>query len=393
MKIDFLWSQREKDKYFLALDFGTQVLKSLIFKREGEKIVILGAISETFEHPEMSDKQYFQPELIKKILTRVIQNSKNQAGVKKIEYILLGFSSNILKSRISIRNFNRNNPTEKIQEKEEGEITKKILAITRQEISHTISQEFGILPSDITFINSRILEIKNDGYNIPQLKGFSGQNLDFRIISTFLLKYYLGVIIKVLKDLNLKNIRIIQPAENLNVSIQDKKINGLFLDIGGSMTQILLLRDGEFQVMDEFPLGGEIFTQQLSEKLGITKAEAEDLKIRYSNRLLSEEVRSRIKEFLIAPTQSWFKNLNKKLKNSNISQSKGLLSSNIFLLGGGSQLLEIEDILANGNWDSQNFPSKPRVKIISPNDLKGIEDKTKKINNPQYVPPLLICYG
>jgi len=394
---------KKKDQYFLALDIGTKTVKALIFKKAGEKIIILGSSLESLELFGVFDSWSLQEDLIKKVILKTIQEARQnfasqslggQTQKQKIWPTFLGLSANILKSKISFQNFKRTKPKEKIQEKEKEKILKGVISCSQKEISQEIRQESGILTRDLRFLNLKILETKIDGYEVPQLPGFSGQNLEFRILNTFLLKYSLETIEKIFQDLNLKILQILSPVQNLPQVLGDKKIGGLFLDIGGEISQIILLRENKIHSIAEFPIGGEIFSQRLSETLGISLTEAEDLKIRYSKKLLTEEVRKRVKEIFYRDTQTWFNNLKLELKKTLLPQIRGLIPSVIFLCGGGSLLPEIEEILTDGDWEDLLFlRGQPKVKFLIPKDLENIEDRTKKLNSPQNIPSTLLCYA
>ena len=190
----------------------------------------------------------------------------------------------------------------------------------------------------------------------------------------------------------MNNLRLISEAESLFLAFSGQKITAIFLDIGGQFTKIVLMKGGQLQVVNGFEMGGEVFSQKLSQALGITKIQAESLKIKYTQRILSEGVRKRVKEILFFGSELWFNNLKLKLKD--ISHRAGkILPSTIFLFGGGSLLPEIEEILNEEKWEDLPFLGQPRIKFILPKDLKSIKDKAKIITISQYIPSLLLCYA
>ena len=81
---------------------------------------------------------------------------------------------------------------------------------------------------------------------MQQLQGFKGRDLDFRILVTFLPKYYLSDLEKIIKALKLRNLKMINLAEGLPEILNNEKSEGIFLDIGGDLTQIFLISRGEF---------------------------------------------------------------------------------------------------------------------------------------------------
>lgn len=383
--------RRAKEKYFLALDLGTEAIKGLLFEKVNGKITILKSSLQYFQPFGVFDSRFFETGLVKKTLSKTIEEITFQMDRKvRPKYTVLGLPANILKSQIFFKRLKRKNPKEKIQEKEAKSIINSILAKTQKDISQEFTQKTGILAKDIYFLDLKILEIKIDGYKVSQLLNFSGQDVDFRLISTFLLKYDLEKVKKDIQDLGFKILKIVDSAESLLSALGDKSLSGIFLDIGGKVSKIIIIKDGEIQRVSEFDGGGDDFSQILSQTLGISRAETEDLKVRYSKKNLSEGVRKRIKEIVLPTTKRWFNNLKGKLEE--VQTSIGVFPPVIFIFGGGSILPEVQEVLNEGDWGGLSFLGKPTADLLLPKDLKNIEDKTQSLTSPQNIPSLLLCY-
>ena len=428
--INSLLFKKEKAEIFLGLDIGTEAVKAIIFSFSGKKdkkITILGNSFSYFDSYGIFNSKDFEADVIKKTISKTIEETKSKVNQKPSEakpsesedegkpergklhrlpseaktseaadetksqrppnLTLLGLPANILKGRIVFQSFRRENPQSMIIDKKEKEVIyQKILSKTQKEISQIFARESGILPKDIHFINLKILEIKIDGYVVPAIQGYDGENLDFRILAIFLPKYYLENVKKNIQGLIPGGLEILNLAEVLPYFFRNRVADGIFLDVGGNLTQIFLVNNGKLNKVDEFQIGGETFSQTLSQSLGLEISEARALKENYSKGELSEEgVRKRVREIFSQSLEEWFKNLKLKLK------THSLLPSTFFLFGGGSQLPEIQEILEEGDWEGFSFFTPPKVKFIYPKDFRNIEDITKKLNSLQNVPLLLIA--
>jgi len=410
---------QKKEEIFLGLDIGTEAVKAIIFslsEKKDKKITILGNSLSYFDSYGVFDSQDFEADVVKRTISKTIKEAQEKVNQKPSEagdetlsqrppnLRLLELPANILKGRIVFQSFKRKNSQSIIDKKEKEVIYQKILSKAQNEISQIFATESGILPKDIHFINLKILEIKIDGYQVPAIQGYDGENLDFRILAIFLPKYYLENIRKIIQDLiptdfyKEERLKILNLAELLPYFFKDRIVDGIFLDVGGNLTQIFLVDNGKLNNVDEFEIGGKTFSQALSQGLGIEISGARVLKENYSKGELSEEVRERVREIFSQSLGDWFKNLKLKLKTQRIFDggrtSAGLLlPSTFFLFGGGSQLPEIQEILEEGNWRGFSFFTPPKVKFIYPKDFRNIEDITKKLNSPQDVPALLLCYA
>lgn len=368
--------KRKKEKFFLVLDIGTEALKTLIYKREGERIVVFGSYLLPFDE--------FSP--FEKPIRDAIEEAKKKVG-RKIENLFLTLPANILKGRLISQTFKREKAEKKIDEREEKEILEKVLGEAKKRISQIFSESSGILKEDIQFINFQILETKIEGYKISSLLGYKGKNLDFRIFATFLPKFYFENVRAILKNLPIQ--KIVHLAEGIIVFVKEIN-NGIFLDVGGELTQIFLIKDGGLEAIDEFGIGGRIFSQSLSETFGLRERDAQILKERYSKKEFSKESSDRIREIFSFPLQNWFKNLKSKLKEFS---GEKLLPSNFFLFGGGSSLPEIQEILETGNWEDIVFSNKIETKLIYPKDLRNVKFETLVLNNPQIIPSILLAFN
>ena len=392
--------QRKKDKCFLSLDIGTEAAKVLFFslneeKGKGRVVNILGSSLHYFDSYGAFEGDNFDEKIIQRTLAGAMKEASydfQRVIGKKVKdkaelSAVISLPANIIRSRIVIQSQKREKIKDVIDRKEEEFIRQKVLEGARLKVSQAFSQESGILPKDIHFAALKILEAKIDGYEVPVLRGYDGKNLNFRILTIFLPADYLKIIGNIANSLGLKNAKITHSAQSfLHFPYLSERSDGIFLDIGGNLTQIFLLSRGKLEQVEEFEMGGKTFSKTLSESLGLNIKSARILKENYSKGVLSEQVRERIREIFSQPSAEWFNNLKLKLL-----AKKSFLPSTFFLCGGGSLLPDIQEILERGNWQEVPIISPPKVQFIYPKDLANIVDKTNKLNSPKDIGPILIC--
>ena len=141
--------------------------------------------------------------------------------------------------------------------------------------------------------------------------------------------------------------------------------DGDFFDIGGEVIQAFFLKSGVLESIELFNKGGADFTERIFDVFTIDKEEARRLKEKYSKGFLSPETENRIKEIFSVEKKIW-RDLFKKSQKSSV-----------FLFGGGSALAEVKNIFK-------------RRKVIDLNDLKSVQDLSKKTKDPQFIPSILI---
>jgi len=395
---------KPKKEAILVLDIGTEAVKALIFEKKNEKVVVLGASLQYFDWFGVFDSRDFETDIIKNTVLKAVEEVQRQAG-KNPKKVLLGLPANILKGKIVSHSLKRKNPKETISKTKEKEIYQQVLRESRKAICQQIAKESGILSSDIHFLSSEIIETRIDGYLVPNLYQYQGKKLGFKILASFLPIYYLeNIQKKILLPLNFKEVKILHEAQNLQNFLLKETIEGIFIDVGGEITQIFLVKNGKIEGFSEFEGGGRFFSQSISQTLGLDEKEARLWKERYSRGLFSEQSRKKIEEILSPEQRNWLLNLNSSLKKIN---SKKLLPSLVFLFGGGSLLPGISEILEKDFGKDLAITSSPQVKFLYPKDLKNIEFKVLTsegnkvlaesealtLKNLQYVPSLLNCYA
>lgn len=369
---------------FLALDLGTEAVKCLVCKKENSEIIVLGTALQYFEEYGVFDGRVFGMDVVKKAILKAIEGAYDEFVVSSEKEkipgdgwrnwpLLVGLPPDILKARVVEQSFRRDEQKKKISKKEQECIYQQVLKQAQQEVSQRFTRDSGILANELQWISSKILARKIDGYLVARLQGYQGQNLEFKILAIFSPKYYFETIKRVFGDLGLRVLKIMHIAENLPPTFSgSEKVGGLppiaeeglFFDVGGEVSQIFSIRGGSLEQIKEFKGGGKMFSQKLSETLGISEESARVLKERYAKGLLSQESRQRIREMFLEEKRKWSKDL------------KRFLCSNIFLFGGGSLLPEIQESL-------------PGAKLL---DLGSLAPRLPG-GQAQYIPALLIAYA
>lgn len=415
--------KKREEKFLLALDIGTEAVKAIIFQKSDDKIYVLANSLQYFEKYGVFSGRYSEKNIIKNTIEKTIDglrenlsfsfisaDLKNKIKEQKRWEVLVGISPDKFKGRIVFQEFLRQKPSQKISKEEENIVCQEVIKKAQEEISKKFAPKLGILPGDIYLNSTKILEVKIDGYNVPALCGYEGKNLRFRILVTFLSKYYLEDIQEIFKEqpfgesafgwtrsfgatksasrpVGFKIIKVVHPAEVLYY----KEENGIFIDIGGSITQFFLIEDGSPQEINEFDVGGKFFSEKLSQNFGIDEDTAKALKEEYSDKLLSIEAFQKIKKIFHDGQKNWYLNLKEKIGRM---EPERLFSSDIYIFGGGSLLPDIKDVLEEGTILSSKepaIPDTPKIKIIYPKDLKNIENLSVGLKSPQNIPTLLIC--
>lgn len=414
---------------FLGLDIGTESVKAMVFTKEKGRVRILGFSLKYFDRFGVFDSRDFERDVYKKAISKIIDEAVSEDFKKrksKFSSVFLLLPPNILKGRIVSQKIIRDKYKEVISRSEEGSIYQSVFQKVKQKSSHSFKEEAGILPEELEFIDRDFLEIKIDGYPVPNLSGLNGRFLDFKILVTFLPKRYFQNVQGLMCSLGLKRFKLVHESELLRLFLDSENkpelSNSILLDIGGRATQVFLVNNKRIDFVGEFDIGGESFTQSLIERFGLMFNRARFLKHRYSKGVLSEAVGKEIKKDFLTISDDWFLSLKSRL----LGLGKEILfPPNIFIFGGASLLADIRKVLERRYLSDLRFAGVVHLGFLYPKTLGLIsKDHTRLLNksqafskegfstlklqnsqshiydrlklfleSPQYTPISLICYG
>jgi len=388
------WGKEKEYKFFLTLDIESDLIRCLIFQIRKGKIFILAHSLEYFENSGFFATLFTETEILKKTIQKAIIQAENnllfslkdEKLKKKIKEKnfwrgLVVFPPSILKAEIVSVKFIRKEPSKKISKKEKEDIFDFITERAREKISDIFEKKFGILRNEIKWLDFDVLEIKINGYNVPCLLGFSGKEIELKVLSVFAVKDYFQKIKKMMQELGLRDLKIVHKAEGIRFYLEQEKKEGFFVEIENGFSRIFWAENGILKEMREFSEGAELFSQGLAEDFGLDESTARDMIIRYCARELTPETSEKIKEMLLKRVKKWTEKLIYEIKK--IGKEKAVFFD-VFLFGNLIQIPELQETI------KKEIGKKP--KILSLDKLKKVENSSKNQIGPEFFSSLLVCY-
>ena len=375
--------------YFLALDFGSSSIKSLLFKisEDGKRVDIQG-FGESRQFPlsdNIANKEEGKMSRIvlaaQKSIGEACKNTKIRTPLK----VILGAAGDLLHGDSITKRYIREDAKEKINLIELKNIIQKTQWSAWDNIRKFVRDETGYSEFNIKLINSRIQEIKVDGYRVTNPLGFSGREIVISIFNVYSTEEHLEFLNNIAGRLNLELSCIAaEPyavAQALSAGSNDK-ISALLLDVGDFTTDITFIQENKVRFIKTIALGGRIFNQRLSNELCIDNNDAEAIKIKYGNNLLSPTVTKKIAHIIKRDIDIWLNAL--ELSLTSISKQE-ILPSDILLYGAGSQLPDLKTALEDGNWRKNlSLPRRLVVNLLLPESFFNIINLPAEFNRPQF---------
>jgi len=283
----------------LALDVGTAFIKALIFSIDlkEQKGEVVGVGRQRQKLGDMDAGAVTDIAGVVASCEKAIREAEKQAKLRP-DQVILGIAGELVKGTTTTVHYERTKPQIKIDLSELKSIIQKVQWKAFDNVRKQLAYETGQKEIDIKLINAAIVDVKIDGYRVTNPLGFQGKDVSISIFNAYAPLVHLGALQTIAEELDMDLLSI--AAEPYAVArcmgIEDAlEFSAIFIDIGGGTSDIAVVRNGGIEGCKMFALGGRAFTKRVSNELGISFAEAEELKIKYSNDLLPTDVMVKVK--------------------------------------------------------------------------------------------------
>lgn len=384
---------KDKKRYAIALDIGTEFVKTLVFRVEDNKAVVTGTGK---QRQKLSDMQSGRVTDISGVISNcesALDQACEEAGVIPSQCVI-GIAGELVKGTTTTVYYKRENYKTKISVKELRDIIEQVQAKSFDKTRSELAWETGHSEIDVKLVNSAVVDVKIDGYKVTNPIGFQGRDIQVGIFNAFAPIVHLGALQTIAEGLKLDLLSIAaEPyAVAQCVGLEDSaEFSSIFIDIGGGTTDIAVVRGGGVEGTKMFAIGGRVFTKSVSELLDLSFLDAEKVKIEYSTGEIKKDSDKykKISNALKNDCEVWLAGVQLALEEfSNVD----LLPSKILLCGGGSLLPDIKTYLEGRGWTkSLPFARAPKVDYIKPSEVTSIVDETGKLINPQDVTPMALA--
>ncbi len=385
--------KKHREKYYLSLDIGTEVVKALVFSvdEKTKKGIVIGAARVPQDTGNMQSGAISSISGVIATARAAIDLAQEQANVGRVQQVVIGIAGELVKGTTTTVHYERPQPDERIDLAELKNIVQKVQWKAYERIKEQIIWELGD-EVDVRLINAAIVDVKIDGYRITNPLNFQGKKVSIGIFNAYAPMIHLGAIHTIADDLKLEIISVAAEPYAVSSSVGHENIadfGGIFIDIGGGTTDVAVVRNGGLEGTKMFAIGGRAFTKRLAYELGVSSDEAERIKQKYSVGQLTQEQAEKVHEIVAQDALVWLGGVELSLAEF---AENDLLPSQIFLCGGGSALPELRQALLGGEWvRNLPFSKTPQVSFLQPRDVIAMTDTTKSLKSPQDVTPLALA--
>jgi cell division protein FtsA len=386
--IQKLTKRQPGEQFLVALDIGTEFVKALIGKVEGNQVNILGVGRQRQRLTDMQSGAVTDIAGVVENCDAALKVAENMSGVVAKDTVI-GIAGELVKGASTTIKYKRTSPQTPIDMSELKKILDKVQYRAFERAKEQLSWETGYQEIEVKLVNTAIVDVQIDGYRVTNPIGFQGRDVSIQLFNAFAPMVHLGALQAVARhlDLNLINIAAEPFAVAKSVGEQDSsEFSAIFIDIGGGTTDIALVNNGGVEGTKMFAIGGRSFTKRIAMAAGSSFEKAEQMKLDYAAGHLTETDRKMVADAIKGDIEVWLSGVELSLAEFNRVDH---LPSKILLCGGGTGLPEIVQALKGASWyKSLPFARKPSVSHISPSEVTHVKDQTSKLTSYADITPM-----
>ena len=346
--------------YMVALDIGTEFVKAMIAKIDGEELQVVGVGRSRQDIGDMYSGAIADIAGVVQNCEEALAEAEDQAGLQA-RRVVIGVAGELVKGTTSTIRYRRPQPSRPLDENEMEFIIEKVQERAQEKARSQIGIETGNPDVEIKLVNSALVGIHIDGYKVSNPLGFQGKDVAVQIYTAFAPMLHIGALERVADELSLELIAV----------------------AAGGTTDIAVVNDGGVEGTKMFGIGGRSFTRTIANDLDLTYDAAEKLKVNFDHEYLKPSVKEKISKSIDKTLEVWLQGVELALGEFD---SVDHLPNKILLCGGGASLQQLVDALSTGNWyKNLPFTRKPTVHHIKPDEVMGIIDKTGNITDHTFI--------
>lgn len=373
-------------RHIVALDIGTEYVKALIGRVAEGEIEIVGVGR---AHQGLSDMQAGAVADIGAVVEncdKALNDAEKQAGVS-VRGAVIGIAGELVKGTTTTVRVARKQPNKALDLVEVERIIKLVQERAEAKAKQQLALELGGKSIDVRLVNSALVGIEIDGYQVTNPIGFQGRDVVVQLYTAFAPLVHIGALERVAEQLDLDLLAVAAEPFAVARSVigddQSNTMSAVLMDVGGGTTDIAVINDGGVQGTKMFGIGGRAYTRGVERDLGVEFDLAEKLKLAVGTDRLPTKQAPKVEQALTKTLDVWISGVELALGEFTKLDH---LPNRILLCGGGSSLDMLMDRLHDSDWYTQlPFTRKPVVQHIHPEQVIGITDLTGGVKDHTFI--------
>lgn len=372
---------------FLTVDISSTDVKVAAFYLDEGKLKVIGTGRETLTPNTVKSGEVVDINNLEKSLEIAIHQAQLNSE-ETINQVVFGVSGDLSLGLMTTAKFTRPNETV-ISEKEIEDTYNKIVATASNQAAADILEITGNPDIDLELVTSSLAYTKVDDKRVDSAIGLNGTEVELAVFTAFTKTTHSKNLQKIARDLKLKIVAIgsnmFSFSKCLNVS-KNQYIDAVLMDIGADATDVAIVFGGAVVTTKSLPIGNAHFTEEIAGKMGLTTAEAGNVRKTYCAGKLAQSETMVVQHCLEEVTELWISGL--EILFAEFTGVK-TFAPTLYITGEGSEIPDIVESLNMTPWTrSIAFKAPPVVSPVSARDFTNIHDLTGNIGGMGWTLPI-----
>lgn len=372
--------------YIVALDIGTEFVKVLIAKLDGEVLDIVGVGRARQEISDMNSGAIADIAGVVRNCEDALSEAEEQAGLQA-KRVVIGIAGELVKGVTNTIRYRRPQPDRPLDTAEMEFIIEKVQERAQNKAQKEIALETGNDEVEVKLVNSALVGIHIDGYKVSNPIGFQGRDVAVQIYTAFAPMVHIGALERVADELSLELLAVAAEPFAVSRSVlgndASSSFTAILADVGGGTTDIAVVNDGGVEGTKMFGIGGRSFTRTIATEMDLSYTDAEKLKINIDHSQIKPSVAKDVNAAIDKTLEVWVAGVELALSEFD---SVDHLPNRILLCGGGASLTKLVEALEKSEWHKDlPFTKKPTVHYIQPSEVLGITDTTGVVSDHTFI--------
>ena len=373
-----------------SLDIGTRTIVGIVGIQEKDKFKVVCA--EVVEHKNraMLDGQIHDINQVAEVAREVKEKLEKKVGVS-LNRVAIAAAGRVLKT-CEVRVEKDIDPTKEIDQEMMSSIEIEGIQLAQFQLDDEITKDEK---TQFYCVGYSVINYYLNNYVISTLIGHKAKKIGADILATFLPHVVVDSLYTVMSKIGLEVTSLtLEPIAAINVTIPKdlRLLNLVLVDIGAGTSDIAITKDGSVIAYAMVPMAGDEITEKIAQHYLVDFNSSEKVKIALSTAkdkvgfvdILGKKHEVKVEEILevIKPaTEILAETISQKILEYNHKAPNA-----VFLIGGGSQVPGLTDMLA-----ANLKLAKDRVVVRGREIIQNIKFSGKKLSGPEAITPIGIA--
>lgn len=379
-------AKEQQAQHLVGLDIGTEFVKAVIARVNGDKLTIIGTGRVRQHLADMQAGAIADISAVVANCEQALSQAEQSAGVSGRSTVI-GIAGELVQGITTTIKVKRKDSAKPLELAEIDRIIKLIQDRASSRAQAKLTKETGGKAPELKLVNSALVSIDIDGYTVTNPVGFQGKDVTVQLYTAFAPLIHIGALEKTAKELDVDLVAVAAEPFGVARSVigndPNASMSAILIDIGGGTTDIAVVNEGGVEGTKMFGIGGRVFTRAIERELGVDYVQAEALKLGLSDGRTPSSKKATVEAALQKTLKVWLSGVELALAEFTTLDQ---LPPQVLLCGGGASLEMLTEALAKSDWyRSLPFTRRPTIKLIDPKEVVSIVDTSGDIDDHTYI--------